>query len=311
MSKPTVFVCGITGTQGSAVASALTPHAVPLRALVRDPSTPAAAQLASKFGDNLTTIHGDYDNEAALSDAMAGCNALFLNLSPDFTDPAAEARRAEALLAAARAAGVTHVIYSSGLSVNDPERLPHWDPKSFTAAVILSKAAIEDKVRRAGFPRWTILRPGNFMANYILPLVMMYPGLTTTGRWSTALLPDSILPMVDPVSIGAFVAAAVLDRPRFHEQEIEIADQMMTLEELMPKLSSAAGRELKAEYMTDEEVDAQKGVNPMVAAMLMMRDLSIFVDLAKVKSWGIPLSSFDTFLEREKERVLETYGNPA
>lgn len=309
MSKPTVFVCGITGTQGHAVASALAPHGVPLRALVRDPSADAATQLAASFGDALTTVHGDYDNGAASYDAMNGCTTLFLNLSPNFTDPTAESRHADSLLAAARAAGITHVIYSSGLSVNDPERLPHWDPKSFTAAVLLSKAAIEDKVRNAGFRHWTILRPGNFMANYTLPLVRMYPGLTSTGRWSTALLPDSVLPMVDPVTIGAFAAAAALDPPRFHEQEIEIADQFMTLKELMPRLSAAAGRDLQAVYMTNEDVEAQKGANPMVAAMLMMRDLSIFVDMAKVKSWGVPLSSFDRFLERERARVLETYKN--
>jgi len=125
----------------------------------------------------------------------------------------------------------------------------------------------------------------------------------------TALLPDSVLPMVDPVTIGAFAAAAALDPPRFHEQEIEIADQFMTLKELMPRLSAAAGRDLQAVYMTNEDVEAQKGANPMVAAMLMMRDLSIFVDMAKVKSWGVPLSSFDRFLERERARVLETYKN--
>ncbi|UNI13800.1 hypothetical protein JDV02_000507 [Purpureocillium takamizusanense] len=308
MSKPVVFVCGITGTQGHAVGTAFTSHAVPLRALVRDPSTPAATQLGDAFGDALTVFHGDYDNATALHDAMTGCTALFLNLSPSFTDPSAEVRHAEALLAAAKVAGVTHIIYSSGLSVNDPERLPHWDPKSFTAAVLLSKATIEEKVQTAGFPRWTILRPGNFMANYTLPLVRMYPGLTTTGRWSTALLPDSVLPMIDPATIGAFAAAAVLDPTRFHEQAIEIADEFMTLDELMPKLSAAAGRHLQAVHMTEEEIEAQKGANPMVAAMLMMRDLSIFVDLAKVKSWGVPLSSFDRFLERERSCVLETYG---
>lgn len=308
MAKPTVFVCGITGTQGGAVARALLSRAVPVHAVARDPSSKNATALAS-LGAKLWP--GDYSNDAALRSALRGCSAVFLNLSPDFGDPGAELRLAKAIMAAARDEGVNHLVYSSGLAVNAPERLPHWDPQGFMALVLLSKQAIEREVRAAGFPRWTVLRPGNFMANYLSPLVKMYAGLVERGRWPTALRADSVLPMVDALTIGNFASEAILNPERFHAQEVEIADEFLMLGQLMPKLSAVAGRDLQAVYMSDEEVEEQKKTSPIVAGMLMMRDLSIFVDLEKVKSWGVPLSSFDAFLEREKERVLETYQRDA
>ncbi|POR34230.1 NmrA-like family domain-containing protein [Tolypocladium paradoxum] len=304
MSSPTVFVCGITGTQGGAVARALLSRAVPVHAVARDPSSKNATAMAY-LGAKLWP--GDYDDGAALRSALRGCSAVFLNLSPDFTNPGAELRLAKAIMAAARDEGVNHLVYSSGLSVNAPERLPHWDPQGSTALILLSKQAIEREVRAAGFPRWTVLRPGNFMANFLDPLVKMYAGLVEHGRWSTALRAGSVLPMADALTIGNFASEVILRPDRFHAQEVEIADEFLVLGQLMPKLSAVAGRDLQAVYMSDDEVDEQKKTNPMVAAMLIMRDLGIFVDLEKVKSWGVPLSSFDAFLEREKKRVLETY----
>ncbi|KND86527.1 NmrA-like family domain-containing protein [Tolypocladium ophioglossoides CBS 100239] len=305
MSPPTVFVCGITGSQGGAVARSLL-HNASIHALVRDPSSPAAAAISS-LGAKLKLVPGDYANESAIRAAMAGCSAAFLNLSPDLTDPGAELRYAMSIIAIAKEAGIKHMVYASSLAVNDPERLPNWDPHSPMAVVLRSKQAIEKEVRAAGFQNWTILRPGNFMSNYFQPVVRMYAGLAETGRWTTALHPNSVLPMVDVATIGNFASAAILDPEKFHEQEVEIVDEFLTTPELMAKLSAAAGRELQAVYLSDDEVAEQKKTNPMISVLLMMRDLSIFVDLEKVKSWGIPLSSFEAFLEKEKDRVLETY----
>jgi hypothetical protein len=39
-----------------------------------------------------------------------------------------------------------------------------------------------------------------------------------------------------------------------------------------------------------------------------MRDLSQFVDMDKLKEWKIELGTFSEFLEREKNRVMETYS---
>lgn len=305
MSLPTVFVCGVTGTQGGSVAEQLRAQNVEAHALVRDPSS-ANAKSMEALGVKLWP--GDFDNIDAINSAMTGCTAMFLNFMPDFQDVKAELRWAKALMAAAHTAGVKHVVYSSGAGINAPENRAYWDPDSLAAIFSMSKRSIENEVQNAGFEYWTILRPGVFMSNYINPAVFMYPGLVEKGMWETATTKDTVLPCVDTLTVGRFGSAAFLDPVKFHAKEIEYADELIKVDELLEKLSAAAGKSLKAVYLSEDEINVQKATNPFVQGQLLMRDLVQFVNLEEVKQWGVPLSSLDAFLEREKKRVLDTYN---
>ncbi|KAK9237002.1 hypothetical protein V1525DRAFT_443389 [Lipomyces kononenkoae] len=106
---------------------------------------------------------GHYDDEESLKDGITGCSAIFLNLSPDFTDKDHELRLAKTILAIANAAGVKHVVYTSGMAANEPQRLNYLDPNGPMARILLAKQSIESEVRNAGFEKWTILRPGFFL----------------------------------------------------------------------------------------------------------------------------------------------------
>ncbi|KAL6835554.1 NAD(P)-binding protein [Trichoderma sp. SZMC 28015] len=307
MAQPKVFVCGITGTQGGAVARRLLSENVAVTAIVRDPSSPQAQSIEA-LGAKL--FPGNFDDISALERALAGCTATFLNFSPDFNDWTAELRWAKSIIAAARNAGVKHILYSSGFAVNAPEKLQHWDPDSVMAIVLLSKQSIEKEVRGAGFDYWTILRPGNFMANYLPPKVMMYGDLPQSGIWHTALLKETTLPMVDEDTIGRFTSAAILNPTKFTGQEIELADELLCPEQILERLSATAGRQLKAEYMSDASIEEKKS-NPFILGQFAMRDMVQFVDMEKVRSWGVPMSSFYAFLERNKEFVKKTYQQAA
>ncbi len=301
-----VFICGITGSQGSALARLLLPS-TPVVGLTRNPSSASAAALTS-LGAEL--LPGSYDDASALASALAGCTALFLNPMPSVTDPAAERRDGLTLLAAAKATGtVTRVVYSTALSVDAPEKLPNYDPEAYIAKMLSQKRFLEGAVRDSGIPHWTILRPGNFMTNYVgEPALTRQKDLVFEGVSATAFARDTKLPMVDTATIGAFARAALLDADnKFDKQEIGLADELLTFDELLAKLGAAAGRTLTARYLTDGEVEAQKMLNPMIGAQVMMRGLAQFVDVDAVKSWGVPLSSFDKFLEREAALVKETY----
>lgn len=304
MSGLTVFVCGATGCQGGAVARYLRSKDVQVHALVRDPTSKRAHDLESA-GVKLTP--GDYDDKEALDTAMAGCTAIFLVLMPDFADLARERTWAKNIYSAGRAAGVKHALFSSSFGANEADKLAAVKPGSFVDTVLRSKQIIENETRTAGFEYWTLLRPGNFMANYLEPFVMMYPGLVGEGVWTTALTPATVLPTVDAVTIGRFGGEALLNPERFHEADIPYADEWLTPDEIMRKLSKAVGRELKTNYLADEEIEAQKDANPFIAGQLVVREMGKLTSLEEVKRWGVPLSSFDEFLEREKEAVRETY----
>ncbi|KAL7916906.1 hypothetical protein GGI35DRAFT_434247 [Trichoderma velutinum] len=304
MSQPKVFVCGITGTQGGAVARSLLSENVAVTALVRDPSSPQAESIEA-LGAKL--FPGNFDDSSALERALEGCTAAFLNFSPDFNDWTAELRWAKSIIAAARNAGVKQLLYSSGFAVNAPERLQHWDPDSIMGIVLLSKQSIEKEVRVAGFDYWTILRPGSFMANYLPPKVKMYGDFSQTGIWHTALLKETTLPTVDEDTIGRFTSAAILNPTKFTGQEIELADELLRPEQILEKLSATAGRELKPDYMSDAYIIKEKKSNPFIGGQFAMRDMVQFVNMEKVQSWGVPLSSFDAYLERKKELVKKAY----
>jgi uncharacterized protein YbjT (DUF2867 family) len=304
MASPNVFVCGATGTQGGALIDHLLQSDVKIHAVTRNPDSAAARRLQSL---GVVITKGDFDNDDSVKNPMANCTTLFLNLMPALTDLNASLEQACRLLRIAKGSGIKQVIYASAVSANNPQRLKLWDPTSIISTMMLNKQAIEDEVRKAGFEFWTILRPGNFMNNFLSPKTMMYQGFTETGVFTTAFAPDTLLPMVDPNDIGQFAAAAVFDPVNFNHQEIEIASEILGVDALMQSLSRATGRELRVVYLSDEEINIQKATNPFIAGQVMARDLGSFVDLERVKTWNVPLGTFDQFLQREKSQVQATY----
>lgn len=302
-----IFICGATGTQGGAVTHHLLQNGVSVQTIVRDPNSHGGQKL-QEIG--VTVTQGDFDDDDSLRRGLQGCAGLFLNLSPDFTNENHEIEQARRILSIAKASGVRQIVYSSGFAANEPEKLTYWDPNGFTGKVLLAKQAIEKEVRAAEFDAWTILRPANFMSNYLLPLVeFLYPGLVETGVWTTALTKETLVPMVDPNDIGRFAAEALLDARRFHSREIDLASELLSVEDVLAKLAQATGRQFKAHFMTQAEVDAQAAVNPMIGGQLAMRDMHRFVNIEDVRAWGLPLGTFGGFLERKKEAVRKTYSS--
>ena len=90
--NPTVFVCGATGSQGSALTHQLLALNWTIHATVRNLASPTAQSLQAA-GVKLT--QGDWDDRIALTAAMTGCTKLFLCLLPDFSDMDRERRQAE------------------------------------------------------------------------------------------------------------------------------------------------------------------------------------------------------------------------
>jgi len=304
MSSPTVFVCGATGHQGGALTTHLLQQNIQVHTITRNVQSEAAQKLQSR---GVTLVEGDFDNGEILRKAMTNCTSLFLNISPNHQDPSAELSQAKHVLSIAKEIGVKQVIYAGSMGTVNPERMTHWIPNSLVANVILSKQSIEKEIRNSGFEYWSILRPGNFMSNFLDPLVRMYSGFVETGKFTTAFTPETVLPMVDPYDTGRFAAAAVSQPTQFHEKEIEIASQMMGIEEIISDLAKATGREMQVIFLSEEEIQEKMKTDPFLGPQLLLRDMVLFIEFEKVKGWGLKLNTFAGFLEREEERVQSTY----
>ncbi|KAK0711831.1 hypothetical protein B0H67DRAFT_586381 [Lasiosphaeris hirsuta] len=304
-SIPTVFVVTATGTQGSAVCRQLRQLGWHVRATVRNTDSRPAQALA-KLGVTLNI--GDWDDEASLTTGLAGCDLLFLALVPNYRDLDDERIWAQRILRIAKASGVRHVVYTSVVSADAPERRTLLPAEHLLAKMLFCKNIVEGLVQRAGFEHWTILRPGFFMSNLLDPKVRMYHEIFASNTWLTAMTPDTKISLIDPEDIAKFAVAAFQDPQRFDKQGIELVGEKLTPIQVMEMLSAATGRELRAQFYTDEEIRAGTATNPLIVAQLILRDGERFAKLDKAKSWGIPMGTFDKFLEREKTAVEETYN---
>ena len=309
MSLPRIFVVGATGAQGGAVARALLRNRYAVNILVRDPASAASLALKSQ---GASIFEGDWDNIPALEAAAEGCTGLFLNVYPQFEDLRGEVRHARNILAASKRAGINQVVYSSAIGVNRYETVYNVDPEGFLGNYFRSKRTIEEEVQNGDFGTWTILRGVVFMTNFLLPSsTFMFPELSTEGRFITAYSPDTKLFLLDPEDIGGFGFAAFSNPKMFGGKGIDVAADLVGVQQMMKAMEKVSGKKIEVIFRTEEEIEAQKDSDPRIMGQLLMRKTPTWVHLEEVKEWGVPLRSFEQFLEKEKDSLQRSIGGTA
>ncbi|TMR88334.1 NmrA/HSCARG family protein [Nonomuraea basaltis] len=223
-----VLVIGATGQQGGAAARELLDRGWEVRALVRDPGSPAAGELGSA---GATLVTGDLDDVGSLRAAMDGAHGVFLVLTmltgakvtPDGV--AAEERRGKAVADLVAESGVAHLVYSSISGAGLITGIPYYD----------SKVAIEEHIRSLGLPA-TVLRPVMFMENFTtLTRPVVDDGELVV---SLAVRPEARIRLIAARDIGAFAAIAFDQPGRFVGRHLEIAGDCRT----GPAIAEAFGR---------------------------------------------------------------------
>ncbi|WUD77374.1 NmrA/HSCARG family protein [Streptomyces sp. NBC_00510] len=224
----TVLVTGATGRQGGATARHLLADGWHVRALVRDPATPAARELA-RLGAHL--IQGDLDDPASLEAATLGVYGVYSVqpsfIAPDYADN--ELQRALNLAEAAAHANVEHLVYSSVAGAERNKGIPHWEVKW----------RIEQHIRSLDIPS-TVLRPVMFMEVHADPLY----GLTGEQAMIRNIAAHGTVQLIAVRDIGAFGALAFGYPEHYVGKAIEIAGDELTAEELLTATSRAIGRSL-------------------------------------------------------------------
>ncbi|GID31618.1 NmrA family NAD(P)-binding protein [Paractinoplanes brasiliensis] len=294
MSAP-VLVTGATGQQGGATARALLENDIPVRALVRDPSTERAKNVAA-LGAELVT--GDLKDRDSLVAAARDVRAVFSVQMPEVKngayDFAGELDLAVNLIEAATIAGVRQFVHTS---VSGSDRLataPGYETGRWKALepYYASKAGIEKRVREAGFPFWTLLKPAFFMENFRLEASYLLPR-GVAGGIVTVLKPATHLSLVAVHDIGVAAAAAIAEPERFHEVVLELASDYQPMTAIAETLGRALGAPLTAPDMTEAEA-LEKGM-PAYAA-LPMELMNLAGQPARpefARDLGIPLTSFE------------------
>lgn len=152
----------------------------------------------------------------------------------------------------------------------------------------LSKDANENRLRTSGVANWTILRPCNFMSNYLQPLAPFFsPELLAQGILRTALTAEIPTMLISPDDVGRFATAALTQPRRFREQEIDVGAEALAPPQIVATLSAASGRHVQAQYIPRDEVEKLIPESHIIAAQTYFNERSAPVDaVALQERWG-------------------------
>jgi uncharacterized protein YbjT (DUF2867 family) len=221
----TIAVTGATGDQGGATARALLDAGHRVRALTRQPESPAAHCLR-ELGAELR--QADFDDRASLDAAFAGADALFAVTTPFGSDLATETRQGIALIDAAATARLGHIVLTSAAHADRGTGVPHYE----------SKYLVEQHLRERGVP-WTVIAPAAFMDNYASGWTL--DGLRE-GTFAWPMPANRPLTLIPATDIGAFAALVLQRRDEFAGRRIDIASDERTPAEMTDILAAAIGR---------------------------------------------------------------------
>jgi uncharacterized protein YbjT (DUF2867 family) len=218
-----VLVLGATGGQGGAVHDALRVLGIPRRALTRRPDSDSARRLAASGTE---VVCGDLTEVAVLTEAMSGVAAVFAVTTPFEAGAAAEVEQGRAVVAAAAAAAVPHLVFSSVAGADRHSGVPHFE----------SKARIEELLAGSGLSH-TVLAPTYFFDNALGG----EPDIRA-GRLALPLSVDHRLQQLAYRDLGLVAARAITEPDRYAGRRLELAGDEPTPAEMAETLGHVLGR---------------------------------------------------------------------
>lgn len=231
----TVLVTGATGTIGKEVVTALAARA-DVRVLAGGRNA-AKGEAQFHAHPNVTARELDLDRPESLARSLEGVHKI-VQVSP--LDPAMGAQT-QHLVAAARAAGVQHIVRSSLFGANEPEPVSEgtWHNDA------------DGHVRSSGIP-FTILRPNQYLQNFTSP-----SNTASIKARSMIALPagDARIAYIDTRDLGEIAARVALDETGAHHgKEYDLTGaEALTMSEVVAILGEVLGRPVTYVALTEAQ----------------------------------------------------------
>ena len=303
----TYLITQATGQQSVWVITHLLAAGLKAHAVVRDPSKSLPPVLSQP---GVKVFKGDSADFDSIYQAAQGCKGAFLNTVPF---PGLETQQAKTIVEACKKAGVETVVASTTSGADDRSL---WDDEvtreSGLYEYYVSKAEVEDVVRTGGLKTYTILRGGFMHFDYFLPSVAQnFPEFPLKGELRHPSNDETRLPHIDGSDLGKYVVAAFQDPEKFNGQELTLVNENLTIAEARDIIEKVSGRKVKLVKRSPEETK-----ETLVAVTGQRfpfwanhKDFSSTITAAKAKlaEFGIPLTSLEDSLTRDKSRLLESF----
>jgi uncharacterized protein YbjT (DUF2867 family) len=248
MEDTMILVVGSTGLVGSGICQRLAKLGKPFKAMVRESSDPAKVAHLKELGAQL--VKGDLRNPASLKAACQGIDMLIetvsampFSYSPGENDiQHVDLEGSKALIDAAKAAGVKHLIYtsfSSNLEIDAP--------------LCNAKRAVEKYLAASGMT-YTILRPSCFMEVWLSPAVGFDAANAKASIYGKGDQPVSWIAIQDVIAF----AVESLTNPAARNAFLELGGpEMVSPHQAVKIFEQVAGKPFELVYVPVEALKAQ------------------------------------------------------
>ena len=285
-----ILVTGASGKTGRAVIRALIARGEAVRALVHRPDQVRATQdLGAQ-----EIIVGDMRDRAAIESAAHSVLAIYHicpNMHPD------EVAIGQAVIAAARSAGVERLVYHSVLHPQTEAMPHHWQ-----------KLHVEERLFESGLG-YTILQPAVYMQN----VLAYWSPIVEQGIYPVPYAVETRLGMVDLEDVVE-VAALVLTEPGHVGATYELVGaEPLTQTEVAAILSQQLGRPVRAQAVPLDEWERRARASGMsdyaietLLKMFRYYERYGFWGNSRVLTWllGRSPTTFSAFVERAARKPI-------
>jgi uncharacterized protein YbjT (DUF2867 family) len=303
-NQKTILVVSATGTQGRAATKLLLQKGFSVRILVRNPDSPSAQELI-KAGAQ--AYKGDLADLSSLEAAVKGVYGVYSILPIDLDDGNIERDGGKALIDAARKAGVQQFIHASVANAGTHESFDGWGTGYWNEIYWIVKWQVEEAVRNAGFPFWTILKPVIFMENFLPPLRdYFYPKMKEGKLLTPQKGGDKKWQWVTVEDTAKYASAAFADPEKFNKQSLDIASDSLTLAEASAVLTKVLGKKFEFITTSPEEL-IENGVFPFMARAMELYNAGLVyhADFEKLKPYKIEATTLEQWLTNHRDLFNE------
>ncbi|KAL7277945.1 hypothetical protein ACG7TL_007893 [Trametes sanguinea] len=259
MSKKLIAVTGATGQQGSSVVEFLLkePDTFAVRAITRDPTSPAARALAAR---GVEVVKADLSSLAETAAAFAGAWGVF-GLTQFYVHGfEGEQLHGKNIVDAAVQQGVKHLVWSTVEGREGECAAISWR----------SKALIEDRIIASGIPYTFVYIPmyyENFWTDFFAPKYDEEKGF----NWTVGFLPDVPIFAFSVSDVGGLVVPAFREPEKYTGSKIKTVVDWLTLRDIASQFSEVTGEKASlAVELTPEAFEASRHADHPAAELMYL-----------------------------------------
>jgi len=288
-----IVVTTPTGQIGHQVLENLLGSDEPLRVIARDPS-----RLSTHTRDRVEVVQGSHGDREVVSKALAGADAVFWLVPPDFRAESIEAVYVDFSRPACEAfksGGINRVVGVSALGRGTP-----W---AASAGMVSASLAMDDLIASAGVGYRALTMP-SFMDN----IIRQVDAIKNQGMFFSPIAADRKLPTCATRDIAAVAAKLLLDDSWSGQGSVPVlGPDDLSHDDMAQIMSEVLGRPVRFQQITREAYKAGLTEHGMSEAMAQA-----MLDMMVAKDNGIdnaeprtPESTTPTSFRQWCEDVLE------